>query len=106
MMVAVAILVGLTGVAAWFRRVRMLRVLVVAVSLVVLGFCADRLHHITRNAGTNSGHPPDLAKDDVYNALRQADAYARPYLAVVLAASLCLAILAALPVDRSQSPPK
>jgi hypothetical protein len=106
MMAAASMVVVLTGLAVWLRRFRILRILVVATNLVVLGVCADRLNHITRNAGANSGTPPDLSRDDVYSALRQADAYARPYLAVVLAVAVCLAMLAALPLEQRRPPPK
>lgn len=106
-MTAVASLVVLlTGLAVWLRRFRTLRVVVLAANLLVLGFCADRLNHITRNAGVGSGAPPDLSRDDVYNALRQADAYARPYVALMLAAAVCLALLAAIPIGKPQPPPK
>jgi hypothetical protein len=106
MMAAASMVVVLTGLAVWLRRFRILRVLVVAANLLLLGFCVDRLNHITRNAGANSASPPDLSRDEVYDALRQADAYARPYVAVVLAVAVCLAMLAALPVNERQPPPK
>jgi len=70
---------------------RTLRMAVVLAELGTLGLCADRLNHITRNVSdAREAGAPDTFDAGAYTALRRADAYARPYIVVVIAIGVSL----------------
>jgi len=74
---------------------RIVRIVVVLAELGTLALCVDRLNHITRNVSdTREGSTPDTFDAGAYTALRRADAYARPYVVVVLAIGVSLGGLA------------